>query len=520
MTKMWGGVVLAALVALALSPARAAACGGFFCSMSAPVNQAGEDIVYAVEEDGSLTMTIRIVYQGTAAEFAWILPVPVEPLDIDVGPEALFQSLVQATGPQFQSATRTDGVCRSEPACDYPSSGFGCGAEDAASAEPPRAFADGAAAATDAGGVMVVREESVGPYETVVLSGGTAEELQTWLSDNGYDIPASSIPLIAEYVAARQLFVALRLRNDASVAEIQPIVLRMPDTQPCLPIRLTAIATVPDLPIAAYFLADAPAVPTNYSLLEPPANDMGLWNFSLTWTTHVSAAVDAAGGQAFITDYAGDVPSLSLALPLVDDLASITSPEAYARELSSRGYAGDPSLASIAQRFVEPASVANCIAQGFTCGAPSSFDPVGLTRAIDEQITQPRRAAQAMLDRHSVLTRLFTTLSAEEMTLDPEFRIDAGARLQSNVHVATTVTECGPEFFASTAPQHMEFPDGSREELRAGEAGVSDDELCQRRGGRAPGSGCSATIGRVRGLPALLAIIGVALALAWRRRRG
>ncbi|MDQ3033888.1 MAG: DUF2330 domain-containing protein [Myxococcota bacterium] len=513
-------ITLAALVALALTPADAAACGGFFCSAAAPVNQAGEDIVYAVEDDGSLTMTIRIVYQGTAAEFAWILPVPVLPLDIAVGSEALFQSLAQATGPSFQSATRTDGVCRSEPACDYPMSSFGCAAESA-DAFPARGFADAAVGVSfDGGGVTVVREETVGPYETVVLSGGTAEELQTWLTDNGYDIPESSIPLMGEYVAARQLFVALRLRNGAMVSEIQPLVLRMAETQPCLPIRLTAIATVPDLPIAAYFLADAPAVPTNYSLLEPPANDLRLWNGSLLWTDHVSAAVDDAGGHAFVTDYAGDVPSLSLELPSVDDLATVTSTSTYARELQSRGYTADGGLASIIGRFVEPASMASCMAQGTTCGTATSFDPAGLTLAIDEQITQPRLDAQAMLARHSVLTRLFTTLSAEEMTLDPEFMIDAGVPMQSNVHTATTVTECGPEFFVSTAPQHIELPDGSRVVLTEGEPGVSDDQFCERRGGSVAGrGGCSASIGHVRGLPALLAIIGITIALTWRRRR-
>lgn len=364
---------------------------------------------------------------------------------------------------------------------------------------------------------MVVSEETVGPYETVVLSGGTAEELQTWLTDNGYDIPASSIPLMSEYVAAGQLFVALRLRNGASVAEIQPIVLHMAETQPCLPIRLTAIATVPDLPIAAYFLADAPAVPTNYSLIDPPANDLRLWNGSLLWTDHVSAAVDDAGGQAFVTDYAGDVPALSLELAPVDDLATTTDAVAYANALSTRGYTADAGLASIVARFVEPESVASCMAQGFTCGTPSAFDPVGLTLAIDEQITQPRLAAQAMLERHTVLTRLFTTLSAEEMTLDPEFIIDSGVPMQSNVHTATTVTECGPEFFESTAPQHIEFSDGTRLATREG-AAMSDDQLCESRGGSLAGGGCSATIGRVRGAPALLAILGIAITLAWRRR--
>ena len=50
------------LAGLAL-PSPAAACGGFFCS-NQPIDQSGENIVFSIEEDGSIEAHVQILYQG------------------------------------------------------------------------------------------------------------------------------------------------------------------------------------------------------------------------------------------------------------------------------------------------------------------------------------------------------------------------------------------------------------------------------------------------------------------------
>lgn len=64
----------------------AAACGGFFCSLAAPVQQgmnltcadrqlngraAGENILFSMKGD-VVTATIQIQYSGPAEEFSWV----------------------------------------------------------------------------------------------------------------------------------------------------------------------------------------------------------------------------------------------------------------------------------------------------------------------------------------------------------------------------------------------------------------------------------------------------------------
>ena len=54
----------------------AQACGGLFCSASAPVNQAAERIIFSKNADQTVTAVVQIQYQGPSEEFAWVLPVP------------------------------------------------------------------------------------------------------------------------------------------------------------------------------------------------------------------------------------------------------------------------------------------------------------------------------------------------------------------------------------------------------------------------------------------------------------
>ena len=373
---------------LAAPTSTAFACGGFFCS-SSPINQSREVVVYGHEPDGSLTMAVQINYSGMDEDFAWILPVPVPPDDIAVGTDALFQQLQQSTEPQLVTVPETTGTCR-QASCSFPSygCGFGCGAADSAESVPPTALPDAGM------GVTVHSEGIVGPYDTVVLGAATAAEVLTWLGENGYDVPTESEPLLDPYARQGFVFIALRLNANRDSNTIRPIVMRMATDEACLPIRLTAIATTPDLPIALFFLGDAQARSTNYSFVDP-TESVDLWMRMSTWDATVAAQVREMGGQAFATDYAGPSPTLSLELPDVADLASSSSASDLLEGLMSRGYRGTPLLLELFQTYIpppegeDPQQFYNCLGSGSrarSCGEPRRFDPVGLIDAITESI--------------------------------------------------------------------------------------------------------------------------------------
>lgn len=519
-----------ALTSSWLAPSPASACGGFFCSQStggAPIDQAGEDIAYVVESDGSITMVVRIVYSGASTSFAWLLPVPVAPTAIEIGPDLLFTTLAPATAPTFSLSTSTEGTCR-QPACDYPSygGGFGIGCSSSrATAASDASVTVFDASARDAGGVHVVEMSTVGAYETVVLSGGTAMEVATWLHDNHYDLPPEAEPLIADYVAAHQLFVALRLRSGATNDAIQPIMLHLATDHPCLPIRLTSIATVPGLPIRAYILGDAPYVPSNYSVLSPP-NDIGLYLGTNTWPVSYAAAVRAAGGHAWVRDFAGTPPSITLDLPALGDLTSAPPASFFTQVISLRGYPRAAVL-SIAPTYLDPPAAIDLVTYVDGCsggaGCPGTalrWDPSGLAAALEAQVRAPRQRLATSYATRRVLTRLYTALDAADMTIDPEFRAEPAIGLVSNAHTATLVTECGTDRYLEGAAQRMDFADGTSVRVRPANTSLDDDAVCRMRGATAHHpSGCAAEIGAEHAPLPLIVLGVVALALVGRRVR-
>ncbi|MEM9193264.1 MAG: DUF2330 domain-containing protein [Myxococcota bacterium] len=535
-----GTTVLTALVLL-VSPDAAFACGGFFCS-TAPIDQAGENIVYSVESDGSITTHVQILYQGEAQDFAWILPVPAEP-EVSVGTDALFIGLRNQTQPRFQvDDFQVEGTCRADPVCEFDSvlrSSRGPGDFNSAAPDPsaPNAEADD--------GVEVHFEGAVGPYNVATLSSGSSAALYEWLTENGYDIPDVSVPLLEDYVIKGDYFVALKLQQDRGVGEIQPVVLRYREEKPCLPIRLTSIAATPDMPITAYVLASERAVPLNYMRVNLNLNEPALYGYSnglngsLFYSMLASQAIDDAGGQGFITEYAGPIPDLGIQIPDLTEveLFSARSPTAALEALQRSGLNRDPLMLPILLQHIppppqhadDPMNFYNCLARGGSCGADSvQFDGEALVAAIEEQILAPRREVVAMLGRHSKLTRLFTTMDPEEMTVDPLFDTVEGMAEVSNVHGATEIIECSPEFLRHDAPRSLVFPNGERVRVREGTPSTMTDEAyCRSVGGTARDAGfrgggldCSAgTPSRVGSAGGALAALGLLLPLALFLRR-
>src|SRR5438270_7979022 len=172
------------LPALAIHPAPARACGGFFCDQpggllgSQPIAQTGENVLFRVNPTAptgtSIEAHIQIFYSGPAAQFSWILPVDAAPT-LDTGSDSVFTIVSGKTNPSFQVTTTVEGTCRQTT---YPPGGGYGGAS---------AGAGGSAGAVDAGtSVTVVFQGGVGPYDAAVIHGPDATDIDSWLSSNGY----------------------------------------------------------------------------------------------------------------------------------------------------------------------------------------------------------------------------------------------------------------------------------------------------------------------------------------------
>jgi MYXO-CTERM domain-containing protein len=67
---------------------------------------------------------------------------------------------------------------------------------------------------------------------------------------------------------------------------------------------------------------------------------------------------------------------------------------------------------------------------------------------------------QGLFDDHAYATRVYTTMSASDMTLDPVFAYNEDLDEVSNVHTAERIIECNPNVYEFEAPWRIELPQG------------------------------------------------------------
>ena len=283
------------------------------------------------------------------------------------------------------------------------------------------------------------------------------------------------------------LFLALRLAADSEIGDLQPIAMTYAGGQPMIPIRLTAVATEPDLGVfrlgAGPGARRADKLPARADKRSP--DRLVQWRLQLCRRGHPQAA-NEAGGQSFVTDYAG-TPQIMDRRLFWDDrydleaLRRIENPPDFVDQLLQQGFPrADSQMQALLRRHIpmpqsvleegvlevvfrgdvdayreveENGTLVTTAEQSFYNNMDSyreyireiDFDANVFVASLDEVIVTPLREGQQLFDEHEYLTRLFTTLSADEMTLDPVFAFNPDLDGVDNVRRATARLEC-PNF--------------------------------------------------------------------------
>lgn len=431
--------MLAMLLLLAAAPAPVHACGGLFCNRVEPVLQSAERVVFGIG-DGQVEMHVQIAFEGSASDFAWIVPVPEVP-ELLLSTEQLFSVLDEATAPTFLLRRELSG-CQDRGGddddsywdCNTAQGDTGCNFYSAPET-----------------GVTIVAESQVGPYDTVVLQGDSAEAVLDWLQERDYALPDDLEDTLAPYVSAGSSFVALRLRNGMDLGDLQPLALRYPGTAASIPIQLTAVAATPDMRVHAYVLGDQRAVPLSYLHVEINPMRINWWNDGANYQDVVARAADEAGGHAFATDAVlpteplrgrFDVPGPNQ----LDRLRSETYLDYYLMDVAWLFAPTETLLQVLADNLpipdgVEPRDFVDCPwCYGYDQGA---FDPVTTTDDLERRIVEPLQHAEDLVQSHPWLTRLSSSLDAVEMTVDPTFALnETMTHVIDPVHVAMLRWNC------------------------------------------------------------------------------
>lgn len=430
------GISAVLLLAAVVLPGTSFACGGFFCQL-VPINQAAEQIVF--RQDGNqITAMVQIQFEGDSQDFSWVVPVPSTPT-YEVGSNTAFTDLERVTRPQF----------------NLQQEGQGCAVPVPLNANV--AEADAASGGTGSGGVVVEDVQDVGGYVVTLISGDNAESISQWLVDNGYDLTEKGEQLLAPYVEGGMKFVAVKLQQNRGTGSIQPLIMKYQSDKPEVPIRLTAVAALEDMGVLVWLLGDARAVPDNYLHVTPNYTRLnwfsGTRNAYGSYQSLITDAMNEAGGQGFATDYAGRFDNL---------MDALTTPADLEAQLGRFSGSSDAEYISLVQNFFPNAIVTETLTQmlplpsGQSGGAyfdqnflVTNYTSAELSAArgtldtvIRDELIAPLQTSLDVLGGNRYMTRLYTTLSADEMTKDPSFVFNSDMGDQQLDRNATLNVSC------------------------------------------------------------------------------
>ena len=453
----------------------ASACGGFFCNNVEPIKQEGEAVVFEVNPELDTTrMHVQVSYEGPPMEFAWVVPVSGVP-DLFVSNDALFAQLERYTAPQFNMWWEYEGVC-----------GYDLDASvDADGAGPPAPAVPENPSET----VQVLAKERVGPYDTVVLQAEDQESLISWLQDNHYAVPNQLGGVLAPYVADGHNFVALKLANGEGTGDLVPLGLEYEGQVPAVPLNLTSVAATPDMQMVVYVLGQARAVPTNYLHVELNELAIDWFDYGSNYLEVLSQAADEAGGHAFSTEYAGPTSTFENFFwqeGIEDvDFASASGPTEFLSLITSSGLQPSTELLDFLRAHIPVPETLN---ENAVYNNPGSynldtllpdFDAASAAADLQESILAPLQEIDAMFERTTVITRLGSTVSPAEMTVDPMFGFNEDLEATvSNLHQATLVLNCddlGDDWNYSAMSRVLRLSDGT-------EVRIPSDEILTRYG--------------------------------------
>jgi hypothetical protein len=179
-------------------------------------------------------------------------------------------------------------------------------------------------------GVKIEAQYTVGEYDIVILSAKQSDGLETWLTQNGYRIPAGAAAALAPYIRDDMKFFVARvnLKEHAKTGldYLRPIQFAFESPKFMLPIRLGMINAAGPQDLVIYLLTEAGRVETtNYRTVEMPSgNEVPQFvrdDFSKTYAAIFDRQVKLNRTRGVFTEYVWNMSSCDpcAAPPLSND---------------------------------------------------------------------------------------------------------------------------------------------------------------------------------------------------------
>jgi hypothetical protein len=242
-------------------------CGFYVAKADTKLYNQASQVVIA--RDGKRTvLTMANDYQGNVKDFALVVPVPVvlQEDQVKIGEAKIIERLDNFSAPRLVE------YFDSNPCEVYR---MNEAAQDAMPSSAPAELKS--RLGTNSLGVTVENRFSVGEYDILILSAKESNGLETWLRQNGYQIPKGARELLAPYIRQNlKFFVAkvnLKEFTNQGFSSLRPLMMAFESPKFMLPIRLGMVNAQKEQDLLVYLLSPKGQIElTNYRTTKVPSD--------------------------------------------------------------------------------------------------------------------------------------------------------------------------------------------------------------------------------------------------------
>jgi hypothetical protein len=262
------GLIVACLLGLLIVPNAWAFCGFYVAKADASLyNQASQ---VAIARSGNQTvLTMANDFQGEVKDFAIVVPVPVvlQADQVEVADPKIIERLDAFSAPRLVEYFDPDPCA---PMYDMARGQAGAPLATAAPGAESRSR-------DEALGVTIESQFTVGEYDILVLSARESSGLETWLTQNGYRIPAGARDLLRPYIRQNMKFFVAKVNleeyESAGYQALRPLKMTYESRRFMLPIRLGMVNAETAQDLIVYILSpEGQAEVTNYRTVKMPTD--------------------------------------------------------------------------------------------------------------------------------------------------------------------------------------------------------------------------------------------------------
>ena len=302
-------VAVSALALLGAPRAADAFCGFYVAQADSKLfNQASQ--VVLVRDGERTVVTMSNDYKGELTDFALVVPVPtvLKREQIHIGDRKHLERVDAYSSPRLVEYFDEDPCAPPVPPV-VPSQMAPTSADKSASMGAER---------SQALGVTVEAQYTVGEYDIVILSAKQSDGLETWLRESGYKVPPRSAAALKPYIKQDMKFfvakVNLENQRESGFQYLRPLQMAYESKKFMLPIRLgMANAEGPQDLVIFTLTRNGRVESTNYRTVKVPSDvEVPIFvksDFGNFYKALFDRAHEKAGHRALHTEYFWDMGS-------------------------------------------------------------------------------------------------------------------------------------------------------------------------------------------------------------------